>query len=92
MAQPPPTPPAAAPDIPPPVPANIPSATGAPPLAPDAPVQENPPPLRAAETPPVHSPESGSSQSVGTGRRRGDHECRFSFYAEQTEQADVDSA
>ena len=66
MAQPPPTPPAAAPDIPPPVPANIPSATGAPPLAPDAPAQENQPPLRAAETPPVHSPESGSSQSVGT--------------------------
>jgi chromosome partitioning protein len=66
MAQPPPTPPAAAPDIPPPVPANIPSATGAPPQAPDAPAQENQPPVRAPETPPIHPPESGSSQSVAT--------------------------
>ena len=65
MAQPPPAPPAAAPDIPPPVPADIPSATGAPPLAPDALAQENPP-QRAAKTLPDHSPESGSSQSVGT--------------------------
>jgi cellulose biosynthesis protein BcsQ len=66
MAQPPPAPPAAEPDSPPPVPADIPSAAGAPPLAPDAMAQENQPPVRAPETPPVHSPESGSSQSVST--------------------------
>jgi ATPase MipZ len=64
MAQPPPAPPAAEPDIPPPVPADIPSAAGAPPLAPDAMAQENQPPVRAPETPPVHSPEPGLSQSV----------------------------
>jgi chromosome partitioning protein len=63
MAQPPPAPPAAEPDSPPPVPADIPSAAGAPPLAPDAMAQENQPPVRAPETPPVHSPESGLSQS-----------------------------
>jgi chromosome partitioning protein len=66
MAQPPPAPPAAEPDIPPPVPADIPSAAGAPPLAPDALAPENQPPVRAPETPPVHSPESDSSESVGT--------------------------
>jgi chromosome partitioning protein len=66
MAGPPPAPPTAAPDIPPAVSVNIPSATGAPPLAPDAPAQENQSPVRPPETSPVHSPESGSSQLVGT--------------------------
>jgi chromosome partitioning protein len=64
VAQPPPAPPAAEPDIAPPVSADIPSAAGAPPLAPAALAQENQPPERAPETP--HSPESGSSQSVAT--------------------------
>jgi chromosome partitioning protein len=66
MAEPPPAPPTAASDIPLSVPASVPSATGAPPLAPDALAQESQPSLRAAETPPAHSPESGSSSSVGT--------------------------
>jgi chromosome partitioning protein len=55
--------PAGALNVSPPVPA---SATGAPPLAPDARAQESQPPLQAAETPPVDSSESGSSQAVGT--------------------------
>jgi cellulose biosynthesis protein BcsQ len=66
MAQPPPAPPAAEPDIPPPVAADIPSAARVPPLAPNALAQENEPSVRASEIPPVHLPESGSSQSVGT--------------------------
>src|SRR6516162_5076160 len=66
IAQPPAAPPAAEHDIPQPVPADIPPAAGAPPLAPDAPAQENQPAVRAPETPLVHSPEFGSSQAVGT--------------------------
>ena len=65
MAGPPPASPTV-PNIPLPVPANVPSSTGAPPLAPDALAQENQPSLRATETLPAHSSESGSSPSVGT--------------------------
>jgi hypothetical protein len=66
VAQPLPAPPAAEHDIPQQVSADIPSAAGAPPLAPDALAQGNQPAVRAPETPLVHSPEFGSSQAVGT--------------------------
>jgi hypothetical protein len=50
---------------PPSVPANVQSPTDAPPTpAPDALAQENQPPLGAADTPPVHSPELDSPTLV----------------------------
>ena len=52
-------------NIPPLVPANVRSGTSVPPRAPDALAQENQA-LGAGESPPVHSPESDSSQSIGT--------------------------
>ena len=49
----------------PPVAANVQSATPEPPPIHDGPAQENTPPPRAEETPPVQGQKGGLSQSVG---------------------------
>ena len=51
--------------IEPPVAANAQSTTGVPPLVHDSLQQDNKPPLRAAETSPVHAQEHQLSQSIG---------------------------